>query len=356
MAEGPPGPGDTQVPGTIGDLAAAEGPGEGEVDLAWTAPGDDGGSGQAASYLVRVLDRIIDTPKAWDAASPVGGTPAPAPAGSPEQMVVGGLVPGQNFWFCVRAVDDAGNEAPLSNSPSAPAGRERTPPVITDDRARQTGPGTLTFLWTTDELATSSVAWAHGLPPDGELGREIADKLLVTSHRLVLGGLRRQSTVWYRVGSVDAAGNRAVGPLRSIELRLGDVFPPVGGHPGVGKTPEGGQEANGSGAALAQPLRLEMPARTHLSSHPNPFERATGSTIEFGAASSGSVSATLAVYDLGGRLVRTLFHGEVARGETCAVRWDGANDAGTPVAAGVYLCRLELGTGETRERRLVVLR
>jgi hypothetical protein len=62
------------------------------------------------------------------------------------------------------------------------------------------------------------------------------------------------------------------------------------------------------------------------------------------------------VYDLGGRLVRTLFRGEIARGETGTIRWDGADEAGTPVAAGIYLCRLDLGTGETRQRRLVLLR
>jgi hypothetical protein len=72
-----------------------------------------------------------------------------------------------------------------------------------------------------------------------------------------------------------------------------------------------------------------------LLSTPNPFFR--GSTVSFSLAERGLVD--LAVYDLGGRRVRSLASGVVAAGAH-RVEWSGADDRGRPVAAGVYFVRL----------------
>jgi hypothetical protein len=74
---------------------------------------------------------------------------------------------------------------------------------------------------------------------------------------------------------------------------------------------------------------------------PNPFQPVT--TIRFALAPGAEpVEARLAVFDPAGRLVRRLFEGEVAEG-THEIRWDGRDDAGSPVASGVYFYRLEAG-------------
>ncbi|MDZ7370787.1 MAG: VIT domain-containing protein [candidate division KSB1 bacterium] len=70
--------------------------------------------------------------------------------------------------------------------------------------------------------------------------------------------------------------------------------------------------------------------------HPNPFNPST--TLRFELPGDGYV--TVRIYDLTGRLVRTVFAGVAAAGEH-ALLWDGCDDEGLPVAAGVYLCRLE---------------
>jgi flagellar hook assembly protein FlgD len=58
------------------------------------------------------------------------------------------------------------------------------------------------------------------------------------------------------------------------------------------------------------------------------------------------------VYDATGRRVRRLVHGEQPAGIR-TVTWDGRNDAGLRVSAGVYFLRLE--TVQTTRLRKVVL-
>jgi len=68
--------------------------------------------------------------------------------------------------------------------------------------------------------------------------------------------------------------------------------------------------------------------------YPNPFNPTT--KIAYTSARAGHV--TLAVYDVTGRLVRTLVDGHVGVGEHVAL-WDGRGDDGVRVASGVYFAR-----------------
>ncbi|MEZ0395394.1 MAG: CARDB domain-containing protein, partial [Anaerolineales bacterium] len=113
---------DTTPPAAITTLAAGTGSTTGSVNLVWLSPGDDGSSGTAASYLVRYAAAPILSQSDWNAATPVTtGIPAPLPASSAQNMTVGGLIPGNTYYFSIRAVDDVGNVGGLSVSPSAVA-------------------------------------------------------------------------------------------------------------------------------------------------------------------------------------------------------------------------------------------
>jgi hypothetical protein len=91
------------------------------------------------------------------------------------------------------------------------------------------------------------------------------------------------------------------------------------------------------------------PARIRLlSSFPNPFTAST--SIPFFLASSGF--AHLAVYDPGGRRVRTLLARPLSSGSYVAV-WDGLGETGSPVAAGVYVLRLAI-PGEAMSGKVIV--
>jgi parallel beta-helix repeat protein len=86
--------------------------------------------------------------------------------------------------------------------------------------------------------------------------------------------------------------------------------------------------------------------------YPNPFNPKTA--IEY-VVPEGSGKVRLAVYDLAGRLVRTLVDGERAAGRQVAV-WDGRDDRGRELGSGVYFYRLEIGGGYRVERKMVLLK
>ena len=91
----------------------------------------------------------------------------------------------------------------------------------------------------------------------------------------------------------------------------------------------------------------------HLVFHgavPNPFNPVTD--IKFSLPRSAKVN--LRVYDVGGRLVRTLVSGELAAG-VHGERWDGRDEAGLNVASGVYFARLQFD-GETSIKSMALVR
>jgi len=71
--------------------------------------------------------------------------------------------------------------------------------------------------------------------------------------------------------------------------------------------------------------------------YPNPFNDITMIVYEVG----WHCNVDLDIYDLEGREIRSLFSGEKSRG-THSIIWDGRDDNGKIVSAGVYLCRLEV--------------
>ena len=82
---------------------------------------------------------------------------------------------------------------------------------------------------------------------------------------------------------------------------------------------------------------------------PNPFDR--NLTIALALAQRGP--AEVGVFDVAGRKVRTLVSGIQPAGQRL-VTWDGRDDSGTRLGAGVYMLRLDAGGhSETRAVRLV---
>lgn len=82
---------------------------------------------------------------------------------------------------------------------------------------------------------------------------------------------------------------------------------------------------------------------------PNPFRATTG--IGFSLARAGRVD--LRIYDVSGRVLRTLVNKELEAGKH-DVQWRGENDRGTRVPPGVYFYRLETpGFMQTRKMLLV---
>jgi hypothetical protein len=112
------------------------------------------------------------------------------------------------------------------------------------------------------------------------------------------------------------------------------------------------QGAQSFGTPQAHTETAGTPERFALfHNHPNPFNPTT--TIRFDVSAAGG-AVTLRIYDVSGRLVRTLADGTQTAGQK-TVTWDGLNDAGNPVASGTYLYRLT-GPGFEQTRKMLFLK
>jgi hypothetical protein len=85
--------------------------------------------------------------------------------------------------------------------------------------------------------------------------------------------------------------------------------------------------------------------------HPNPFNPVT--TVGYSVRDAGPV--TITVYDVAGRVVRTLLEGEFEAGTTGSVVWDGTNDGGERCASGVYFYRIA-APGFQSSKKMVMLK
>ena len=124
---------DLTPPAQIDDLEASTGENEGELDVTWTAVGDDDGSGTATAYIVKASTDSI-TEENWDELVVLSDPPTPLGSGSPQTWTISGLNPGTWYFVGVKAVDEAGNASALSNVASGEA-RVNLALDIDDDEA-----------------------------------------------------------------------------------------------------------------------------------------------------------------------------------------------------------------------------
>ncbi|MEZ5358275.1 MAG: dockerin type I repeat-containing protein [Candidatus Zixiibacteriota bacterium] len=86
------------------------------IMLRWLAPGDDGRRfGTAKAYDIRYWPEPI-TGDTWKVAHQLSNEPKPVPGGCFQAMFVYGIDNIQNYYFAMKAVDDAGNWSALSYS------------------------------------------------------------------------------------------------------------------------------------------------------------------------------------------------------------------------------------------------
>ena len=107
-------------------------------------------------------------------------------------------------------------------------------------------------------------------------------------------------------------------------------------------------------AVLEQLLTLLTPKETALlPNYPNPFNPETW--VPYQLAKPADV--TLTIYDINGRVVRTLDLGHQSMGiyesRSRAAYWDGKNNVGEPVASGVYFYTLKAGDFSATRKMLV---
>jgi hypothetical protein len=104
--------------------------------------------------------------------------------------------------------------------------------------------------------------------------------------------------------------------------------------------------------SLDSPVIEPSPAQAEITlsaNHPNPF--VGGTTIVY--ALPAAMPVRLEIFDIAGRKVRTLVNGVQGAGES-RVNWNGRDEHGARVSAGVYIYRLEAGTTRLTRRMSVL--
>ena len=137
----------------------------------------------------------------------------------------------------------------------------------------------------------------------------------------------------FSAGSLSFGGSLVVDP--TLQQIVRNVLDEYLQRPVTGVAPRGG----GNAADILGP------------NVPNPFVRST--RIRFTLARPDRVR--LRIYDISGRMIRTLMDDNGLPRHDGSVSWDGLDDSGQDVADGVYVVRLET-SGRTESRRILRLR
>jgi hypothetical protein len=107
-----------------------------------------------------------------------------------------------------------------------------------------------------------------------------------------------------------------------------------------------GQTPPGSATGVVEGVKNEL---THA--YPNPFNPVT--KIAYSVKETGPV--TIEVYNVAGKVVRTLLDTELDAGARGFVVWDGTSDAGNRCASGVYFYRIA-APGFTESHKMIMLK
>ena len=204
---------------------------------------------------------------------------------------------------------------------------------------------------------TTPVLALRGSIVDEEVGLKM-EGFLVTVKNLSTG--RKITTVTgineigYRITTVDIETGRAatIGDILEISAESSD--PLIGVQPlWYTITVE---DVKRSRIQLPGLVAYEIPTETELlANYPNPFNPETW--IPYRLAQDAFV--TLTIYDVNGRIIRTLDVGHqiaaVYESRSKAIHWDGKNRLGEPVTSGIYFYALTAGD-YSATRKMVILK
>ena len=238
---------DTAPPDTIKDLAVATST-DSTLTLTWTAPGDDGMSGIASQYDLRMDTKAIAAEDAL-LAPIVGGEPDPLPGGTAQTMVIKDLSPGAKYWFVIRAQDRLANVSKFSDAAEGMTLFDTTPPAISKIKVADIGLSSARITWMTDEPATSEMRYGT----TSAYGLNLATDTKEKEHAFTLVNLEPETLYYYILGSTDNYGNKAETVNMTFETAATSTAPSA-------STPASAHAATGQ--TLSQPITLKFTPRT----------------------------------------------------------------------------------------------
>ena len=293
-------------------LAHAQGAGSDTLSLVWTAPGDDGSVGRASSYEVRMSTAAISDVN-WSSAAVVPGVPTPAISGTRQKVVVRGLTRGTSYFFALKSTDDAGNVSGISNLLRWDWVFDTAPPATPSGVTAAKSGANVHLHWNANsEADLSGYKVYRGLAAGGPW--TVINAPLSVTNDYTDTSVPVADAVWYRVSAVDNSANES-GRSNALMVLL-----------------------TGS-SATTDTWHLDAP-------YPNPAGGSTTMNLPMYLQSTG---AQLQIVDASRHVVRQLDLSAFAPGQR-TVTWDGLNDAGRPVAPGVYTAWLIAGGTQSSVR------
>lgn len=293
-------------------LARAQTAGPDSVTLQWTAPGDDGTIGRATVYHMKVSTAVINTGN-WVSANDVSGLPAPLTSGTHQTVVVRGLSRDTTYFFAIRAEDDAGNLAPISNVVQWDWILDTAPPAAPTGLTATLSSANVQLTWNANSEPDLDGYTVYRATASGGPYTQLTTSLLTSPSYLDTSVPAGATDVWYEVTASDISANESA---RSAALHLTVATAPA---PNVADALSPG--------------------------YPNPSRGGEAVCIPFTVSGSGA-GMRIDILNTGGFRVRRLDVVSAPRCPDGSLRWDGRNDAGAEVAPGVY--RAWLTDGERR--------
>jgi len=222
---------DSIPPASITDLVASPGSLVGDINLAWTTPGDDGWATQltgwpySVKYDTRSVAELGGSTTTWweQAAHTYPQLWSPAAPGAPDNTHWLNLTPGTTYYIAIRATDDAGNEALDNNVASAVAKEDETAPAAVTNLVASPGVagGEVDLVWTEvgdDGTTGNIIGGRYGVKYssnpafdwDGATGFDLewpANTIPGRTQTATIGSLTPGVTYYFRIWTRDEAFN-----------------------------------------------------------------------------------------------------------------------------------------------------
>jgi len=134
-----------------------------------------------------------------------------------------GLLPGMTYIYQVAAFDISGNQGEKSDEIIVNTiGEDLTPPVISNLEVLEITDNGAIFFWNTDEESNSKIFYGE---EQENLDEGISEEEMIINHSIVLSGLVKDVSYYYKAVSCDEKGNCGESDIGYF-LTGSDVVPP----------------------------------------------------------------------------------------------------------------------------------
>ncbi len=296
-----------------------------QAKLTWNAA-DANGSAITHYEYRRMQEGGASRGAAWSSWSTVSG------GADADSLRATGLTNGTQYTFEVRAENGRG-EGPAASVNVTPAGKPGSPKSLATGRP---GPGQASISWEAADANGSAITryqYRRRVGTTGSWRGWFTVSGGGSARSRTVSGLSDNTAYTWEVRAENGLG---FGSAASV------YQPPLG--PGGNRRGEPdniGDDEGEPDTPMAKPVAvgLDRPDAPTVLAAPNPFN--AGTTLRLHLPQAGPV--TLTVYNTAGQVVKTLADHVPLPAGGHVLEWDGRDQRGHPVAAGLYLYRLLAG-------------